>query len=66
MEVDVYENSTYDDLAVIGIRKLGISSTEHNINVMRDIIKKRIEDFVKELSRGVKNSEKQSNMKIYF
>ena len=63
IEVQVYENSTYDDLAMIGIRKLGIKDTEHNFKVMRDIIAKRIEDFVKQLSRAVKSTQRQSNYK---
>ena len=61
MEVDFYENSTYDDLSLIGIRKLGIAETKHNFNVMREIIAKRVEDFVKELTRAVRHTERQSN-----
>lgn len=62
IEVDVFENSTYDDLAMIGIRKLGIKDTEHNFKVMREIIAKRVEDFIRELSRAVKITERQSKL----
>jgi hypothetical protein len=60
-EIDVYEESDYEELALLALRKLGLTESEHNLRTMRRKIEKRVEEFVKELMKGVKYTEKTSN-----
>ena len=54
VELEVFEDSSYEELANLAIKKFGISETEHNKDLMRTIITQRVEDFIKELKRAVK------------
>lgn len=58
-EVEVYENSSYEELAVSALRKLGQMVSEKNIEKMREVVRAKIEGYVRQLSRGIRNMEKQ-------
>ena len=60
----MFEDSTYEELSGMAIRKFGITETPHNQALMKGIISERVEEFVKELSRAVKMTEKQSTCYI--
>lgn len=60
-ELEVYENSNYQDLAFSALRKLGLRESERNFKLMKNEIKNKIETYVKQLSKHIKRLERQRN-----
>ncbi len=54
-EVEVFENSSYDELAANALRKLDLLASEKNLKIMREHIKNKVETYIRQLSRGVRN-----------
>lgn len=42
VELEVYENSSYDELTANALRKLGLADNEKNIKLMRDHIRGKL------------------------
>jgi hypothetical protein len=59
-ELEIFENSSYDELAANALRKLELSNNDKNLRLMREQIKNKVETYVRQLSRGVRNIERQS------
>jgi hypothetical protein len=59
VELEVCESSRYDELANNALRKLGLRESDHNMRLMTQEIKTKVETYVRQLSKKVKQFERQ-------
>lgn len=57
-ELEVYENSSYEELASNALRKLGLRESERNLKLMKREVKNKIETYIRQLSKKVKSLER--------
>ena len=55
VEVEVYENSRFEELASNALRKLGLRENEHNVRLMMKEIQNKVEAYIRQFSRKVKH-----------
>lgn len=59
VELEVFENSSYGELSSNALRKLGLRESERNHNLMAQLIRSKIDAYVRQLSKKVKQMERQ-------
>ncbi len=60
IEIEVYPNSNFEDLALQAVRRIGLKETQKNIDSLHRKLKTKFISYVKELKWAVQTFENQS------